>query len=301
MSAGVAKSRRRAWPGARSGQSPPNSSTATAAVGNLSPGGRGAPCCGRSFGQVSGQFLDGRVVPDQQRGPARAGQFPYQVEQGQRAGRVRPRLERHRRGPAEFRRHQLPGLPGPARDRADHGVRQVAVAAQPAPDDRGVAPPALGQRPLLVRHVRPVRLGVPQQDQPPRRVSCHRAGLRWRRTDEHEVDRGGPHHRPAVLIDRLDQSLDDAAVRLAQRSARLDDRSPDTERIARSHRIRPADLVEASAAEARFRGQVVARRATASPERPYASRSRSARRKARRRRPPDRREMAADRTLWRKL
>ena len=58
-------------------------------------------------------------------------------------------------------------------------------------------------------------------------------------------------------VGRLDHGLDDAAVGLAQRPARLDDRGPDTERIARSHRVRPAELVQAGAAEARLRGQVV--------------------------------------------
>src|SRR5207302_7640094 len=38
---------------------------------------------------------------------------------------------------------------------------------------------------------------------------------------------------------------------------RLDDRGPNTERIARSYRVRPAELVQAGAAQARLRGQVV--------------------------------------------
>src|ERR1700687_1331244 len=78
-----------------------------------------------------------------------------------------------------------------------------------------------------------------------------------RRPDEQEVDRGRPHYGPAVLIYRLDHGIDDSAIRFAQRSARLDDRGPNTERIARTHRIGPADLIEARAAEARLRGQVI--------------------------------------------
>jgi hypothetical protein len=58
-----------------------------------------------------------------------------------------------------------------------------------------------------------------------------------RRTDAQEVDRGAPHDRPAVLIVRLGQRLDDAPVRFAQRSPGLDDRDPNTERVTRSHRI----------------------------------------------------------------
>ena len=54
-----------------------------------------------------------------------AGQFHDQVEQGHRAGRVGPRLEGHRRGAAQLPRHPVPGLPGPAGDRADHGLGQV--------------------------------------------------------------------------------------------------------------------------------------------------------------------------------
>src|SRR4029077_19893759 len=81
-----------------------------------------------------------------------------------------------------------------------------------------------------------------------------RAGVR---TDQYEVDCGGPHHRRAAGVGRLHHGLDDATVRLAQRPARLDDRGPNTERIARSHRVRPAELVQAGAAQARLRGQVV--------------------------------------------
>ena len=224
-SAGVAKSSRRAWPGARSGQSPANSSTATAAVGNLQPrrpgarrrrpelrpGGRPVPRwpgCARSASAA-------RHVPGSSR-PGRAGSARW------------PRTPAARTSPTATRRvpaHQLPGLPGPARGRADHGVRQVAVAAQPTPDAGGVAPPALGQRPvwsgtsgqsdLACRSRISRRGGVSLAIRPP--CWCLR-----RRPDEHEVDRGGPHHRPAVLVHRLDQGLDDAAVRLAERSARLD-------------------------------------------------------------------------------
>jgi hypothetical protein len=43
--------------------------------------------------QAGGQFLYPRVVRDEQRGAALRGQFPAEVEQGQRAGRVGPRLE----------------------------------------------------------------------------------------------------------------------------------------------------------------------------------------------------------------
>src|SRR5690348_14564152 len=77
------------------------------------------------------------------------------------------------------------------------------------------------------------------------------------RADQHEVDRGGPHHRRAVGVGCLHHGLDDATIRLAQRPARLDDGDPNTERIPRSHRVRPAELVQAGAAQARLRGQVV--------------------------------------------
>ena len=52
---------------------------------------------------------------------------------------------------------------------------RYAVVAQPAADFRGVAAPALGQRPVPVGHVRPVGFGVPEQDQPP----GHVAAVRW--------------------------------------------------------------------------------------------------------------------------
>ena len=42
------------------------------------------------------------------------------------------------------------------------------------------------------------------------------AGLAvWARPDADEVDRGGPHHRLAVLVLRLDERFQDAAIRFA--------------------------------------------------------------------------------------
>src|SRR4029077_11503273 len=70
-----------------------------------------------------------------------------------------------------------------------------------------------------------------------------------------EVDRGGPHDRPAVLVDRLDQGLQDAAVRLAQRPAGLHGGDPDTERVPWADRFGPAHLVQTGAAQARLARQ----------------------------------------------
>ena len=77
-------------------------------------------------------------------------------------------------------------------------------------------------------------------------VGC--SGARFR-ADAEEVDRGGAHDRPAVLIHRLGHRLDDAAIRLAQRSSRLRHRGPDTECVPRADRIRPADLIGTRAAQ----------------------------------------------------
>src|SRR5579862_7317226 len=77
------------------------------------------------------------------------------------------------------------------------------------------------------------------------------------RPDAEEVDRGGPHHRLAVLVLRLDERLEDAAVRFALRSARLQDRDANTESIPRADGMGPAQLVHAQGAQARFRGHVV--------------------------------------------
>jgi sulfate permease, SulP family len=133
----------------------------------------GGPVVFRGRGQVAGQVGQARVVRDEQRGPVPAGEFLSQVEQGLRAGRVRAGLDVDGRRPAQFRGHQVPGLPGPAGGRAHHDVGLIAVLVQPAADPGRVPAPALGQRTIPVRHVRPVRLGVPQQDQLPRRVAGH--------------------------------------------------------------------------------------------------------------------------------
>ena len=57
--------------------------------------------------------------------------------------------------------------------RDHHNVGLVAVLVQPPADPGRVAAPALGQRPLAVGHVRPGRLGVPEQDQLPGLVTGH--------------------------------------------------------------------------------------------------------------------------------
>src|SRR5260370_29193354 len=77
----------------------------------------------------------------------------------------------------------------------------------------------------------------------------------WANPDE--VGRGGPHDRPAVLVDRLDQALQDAAVGLARRPARLHGGNPDTERVPPTARFWPAHPVQARAAHARLGRQGV--------------------------------------------
>src|SRR5579859_1536471 len=138
--------------------------------GGGASGGGGA---GGGGGQAGGQLGQARIVRDEQRGAVALGQFLGQVEQGQCAGRVGARLEPDGGRPAELGGHQVPGLAGPGRGRDHRHVGLVAVLVQPAADPGRVPAAALGQRPVLVGHVRPVRLGVPEQDQPSGRVSGH--------------------------------------------------------------------------------------------------------------------------------
>src|SRR5690349_6437937 len=57
------------------------------------------------------------------------------------------------------------------------------------------------------------------------------------------------HHRLAALVERGVEDLDDAAVGLGRRRARLQHRGRYPQRVARPHRRLPADFVEAWRAE----------------------------------------------------
>ena len=219
--------------GVRSAQSVSNSRTATAAVGNSQAGRGGRARCGWRFrpGRRPGPPWPGCVRSASRPGTKRAVPGPG------RAGSAR--WPRNARGsnvtagePPSSGATSFQVWPGPARDRADHDLRQVAVAAQPAPDDRGVTPPALGQGPLRVRHVRPVRLGVPQQDQPPRRVACHGC-------PEVPAGRAGSRSRwPASRSGRPDRPVASTDVLMMPRSGLLSDLR-DSTTVARTRRVSP--------------------------------------------------------------
>src|SRR5208282_1806049 len=72
-----------------------------------------------------------------------------------------------------------------------------------------------------------------------------------------DVHGGDPQDDFVVLVDQLGLGANQATVWLGTRAARLDDRGPQPQRIARSHRRWPAELVEAGGGETGHPGQVV--------------------------------------------
>ena len=135
-------------------------------------GGEGGRRVGRRVGQPRGELRHARVVPDQERGPPLGRELADQHQQAEHGRVVHPGFVADRRGGAGHRRAQpgrgkFPGLARPQRRRADHRVRRVPGLAEPAADRGRVPPAALGQRAVLVGDIGPVRLGVPEQDQPP--------------------------------------------------------------------------------------------------------------------------------------
>lgn len=118
-------------------------------------------CCQRER-----QVLDRWIMPDHQEGR-------HQMNQVQQPGRrclVHAALEVDRRGGSQPGLRKLPRLAGTHGGGAQHMVRHAASIAQPAPSGGSV--PA-GKLPLMIRHIRPGRLGMPQQHQSPAWVCCH--------------------------------------------------------------------------------------------------------------------------------
>src|SRR3569833_1918500 len=130
-------------------------------------------------GEVQSQFADTGLVTDQSEGADVAGDPSHRVEELLGTGAVEILVVLDGRLARKRITESLPGFPGAAGRGADDVVGNVAVFAEPAAELGGIPDPARRKRSLVVGEVvRPVRLGVPEDDEPPGRVHVHRLSPR---------------------------------------------------------------------------------------------------------------------------
>ena len=106
-------------------------------------------------------------MPDDQERFRRVASLAEQVQELRRRGLVHAAVELDWRFGSEPRLGELPRLTGTAGRGAQHLVGHMVGSAQPAPHDGRIPTATLPERPLMVRHVGPSRLSMPQQHKLP--------------------------------------------------------------------------------------------------------------------------------------
>jgi hypothetical protein len=117
-------------------------------------------------------------VADEQPGACSGRQPAHKIEQMARGRAIHRRLEDDGRLGAKFGLHKLPCLTGSQGGGAHDVIGSAARLPEPASSLRRVAAATWGKRPIVIRNVLgPRRLGMPQQDQRPRRPCLHGRSL----------------------------------------------------------------------------------------------------------------------------
>jgi len=119
------------------------------------------------------EYPDGRVMPDHHDGPGRRRRATDDADQLSRGCVINAVIKYHRYRCLECDRGELPCLTSPAGCRAQNLVGNAMRIPEPPPHSGSIPATSAGQRPIMIWHRGPGRLGMPDQHQPPTLPRCH--------------------------------------------------------------------------------------------------------------------------------